>query len=166
MFNSSSVVEKKHVYIEVELAEALEKSTSFEQRRKIIDELIESKKGHFKQEILQLDEDLALFTGAIIKFKDNLDNVISKQEKEIDSLYDRSCEVHTAVGKRAKDITAQLSPITDIIDEVEGRLNKVIDLCSTFPIYRVEEFIKLVDMVNNLGTKRFEVLTKLMEVNK
>jgi len=149
---------KELIWVPVELKEAWEKAASDEEQAKVFLKAIEDKKLDVKYQIESLDEDVLLFKGLGIRYKNELEKVYNEQSLQLEKMWeDFNCG--DKIGEQVRKITSNMSPVVEMMKSI----NKEFDSVST---YKVENLISVIEKFNDMTVKDKKLLEILLNSQK
>jgi hypothetical protein len=149
---------KELLWVPVELKEAWDKAGSEEEQTKIFLKAIENKKLDVKCQIESLEEDVLLFKGIGIRYKNELEKVYNEQSTQLEKIWeDFNCG--DKIARQAQKIKSTLSPVIETMKSI----NKEFDSVST---YKVENLISVIEKFNNMTAADKKLLEILLNSQK
>jgi hypothetical protein len=80
--------DKELVWVSKEIKETLDKAESQEEQERIFYKVIEDKKIDIKTQIESLEDDVLLFKGLGIKYKNELEKIYNQQSEQLEKLWE------------------------------------------------------------------------------
>ena len=150
--------DRELLWVPKKLKEDWEKAFSEEEQIKIFYKAIEDKKFDIKNEIESLDEQVLIFKGIGLKYKNEFEKVYSEQAQQIEKIWmDFNCG--DKIYKQAKKIKDDLAPISECISSINSTLNNL-------SIYKIQDLINLIEKFNSMSDKDKELLKLLIDKEK
>jgi len=147
---------KELIWVPREIKEVLEKMDSDNEKLRIVDEYINSRKVEITYTIEALDDDLLRFKAFSLKYKTELQKVYEEQNAKLEKLFEDIGGMQDNIYLKIEQAKKQLNPITDKIKEV----NKTLDNINTYKIERLIELLEKFNRMSEEDKRLFEILIK------
>lgn len=152
--------EQESIWVSKEFAEKYEAMKSPEKKIEMFDGyikgLMKESKEEFKSNLKVLDEDVAIYTGLMLRVKRAFEKAKNEQLSASYELWEKFEKELPSISKKIKTITDKLNPLIEKLENVEKLLGKINS-------YRMEDVIKTVERMTSLYGKEREMIDFLVK---
>jgi uncharacterized coiled-coil DUF342 family protein len=150
--------DRELIWVPKKLKEDWELAFSEEEKIKVFYKAIEDKKIDIKTEIESLEEQVLIFKGIGLKYKNELEKVYNEQSQYIEKIWSEF-NVGDKIYKQAKKINNDLAPISEAISNINSNLKGL-------SIYKVQDLIDLIEKFNSMSDKDKQLFKLLIDKEK
>ena len=144
------------IWVSKEFAEKYNKLNSDEERIKVFEEyyqqISEASKGDFKANLEGLEEDVAIYTGLMLKVKQAFEKAKTEQLTASYDLWEHFEKEIPSTQKKIDGLVNILNPLVTQLDEVNAKLNRI----RTFDIERLNETLARFESLSEKGKRIFQ----------
>jgi len=148
------------VYVTKELSKKMKELDSDEERKKVFEEYFETiekkSKDEYRANLENLEEDVAIYTGLMLKVKQAFEKAKNEQLKSSYELWEKFDEDIPSIKEKTTNIISKLNPVIEKLKETNDLLNSI----ST---YSFEKLINVIKEVANLYGKDKEMVKFLID---
>ena len=160
--------EKEYIsaYVPKEFAEKFRKIDSDEQKHIAFDEYLktvqEKSKAEFKANLESLDEDVAIYTGLMLKVKQAFEKAKDEQLNLSYATWEKFDEEIPSIKEKTSLIVSQLKPITEELEKIKNLLGDI----NTYRFDQVSQSIATFISLANGNKDLFEIMCKHFNMRK
>jgi predicted nucleic acid-binding Zn-ribbon protein len=154
--------DKELIWVSKEVKAIYENLDSDQEKLRIIEETIKSRKEDITYTIESLDDDLLRFKAFALKYKTELQKVYEEQNNQLEKLFEDIGGMQDNIYLKIEQAKKQLNPITDKVKEI----NKTLDNVNT---YKIERLIELIEKFNRMSEENkmlFELLIRHTDISR
>lgn len=137
-----------------------------EEQIKIINDYIEGvcnkSKMEFKANLESLDEDVAIYTGLMLKVKQAFEKAKNEQLTASYDLWDKFNEEIPNVTEKIKEITNTINPLREQLDEINSLIRKI----DTYDMEKLTNAVKELSSLYGTNKEMIEFLVKNFKKTK
>jgi arginyl-tRNA--protein-N-Asp/Glu arginylyltransferase len=152
-------MEQELVWVNKEQATKLKECQSEEEKYKVFEEYLtkvtEESKKEFKANFDNLEEDVAIYTGLMLKVKQTFEKAKHEQLEMSYAVWGKFEEEIPDIKDKVNKIISVLNPLEERLDSINNKLNKI----NTWDIERV---IKIIENFQSLTTENKEMVDFLI----
>lgn len=154
--------EKTHIWVSKKLADEYNALESVEEQEASVKRVIEKKRLNLDAENELLGESLLSFKSVCLAHKKELEKVYQEQADKIYSLWEEMGDVSSMVSRHAKELAAEIKPISHEIQVATRSVGELKKAVSELNIYGAERVVELARMVATMDEKSKEILAALL----
>lgn len=156
--------DKELVWVEKEQAEKFNAITNDESRYEAFEEYIkrlsDESRREFKANFENLEEDVAIYTGLMLKVKQSFEKAKNEQLNASYAMWDGFEKEIPSIRKKTEEIMLALEP-------VENKLKNINDLMGKVRTFELDRVIESIEKISNLyGTQKEMIDFLISNFNK
>jgi hypothetical protein len=148
------------IWVSAEVAERFKSMESIEERSKAFDEYLEKvkeeSKNEFKANLESLEEDVAIYTGLMLKVKQAFSKAKDEQLEASYAIWEKLDAEKPSIKKKTDSIVDMLKPITSELKEI----NVLIQGINTWNIKDLIESLRILSTLSGTNKEMLEFLVK------
>lgn len=149
---------KEIVWVDSKLAERYKKIESDENRYKVFEEYLktvaEESQRDFRANLEGLEEDVAIYTGLMLKVKQSFKKAKDEQLDASYELWEGFEKEIPSIQQKTAQIISTLNPLSKMLDEINSKLKSI----DTYGIERMNETLRSFQNLSGKGSKIFEFI--------
>lgn len=155
--------DKELLWVEKEFAEKVKQAESVSAQASVVDEILQYKKRNMEYELQELEENMLVFKSVCLNFRKELDKVADLEDEKLQTIIDRTCDIHSKVKQQSKEIAKGLQPITETLNNLESKLNKLSDKIDGINLYKVSNLLNSLERINTLDENSKDMFKFLVQ---